>query len=77
MSIEITREGERLVIALPYAADRPNADPSVACGTKAGKVRCTEGGALDLCRAIASALGREDIVNLCFEEAANGVTPTS
>ena len=61
-SITITREGGRLTIALPYS----KGDPNVACGTKVAKIRCTEAGALDLVRAVASALGREDIVNLAF-----------
>jgi len=66
--ITITREGERLTIALPHS----KGDPNVACGTKAAKIRCTPEGALDLCRQIARALGREDIVNLCHKENADG-----
>ena len=62
--ITIKREGDRLTVELPYSAG----DPHVACGTKAAKIRCTEAGALDLVRTLASALGREAIVRLAFEE---------
>ena len=69
----ITREGDRLTIAIPYS----KGDPNVACGTKLAKVRCTEAGALDLVRALASALRREDIVRIAFKEPATEPTPTA
>ena len=66
--ISITRDDERLTIALPHS----KGDPCVSCGVHLAKVKCTPEGALDLCRQIARALGREDVVNLCHKENADG-----
>ena len=70
--IHIARDGDRLVITLPWYGSDPCVPESIG---GVSYINCTPEGALDLVRALASALGREDIVRLAFEENATGPTP--